>query len=230
MVLGEVIGKSEAEQERINSELSVGEGEDFTILDIQSESISLATQRVKEYEQSVAGSNLVWGNPDYGIWGSFYWADDFSEPYIVKAVYNDENYFPEGFWNDRFINETLSTGTYISGSEYYLLEPGQIFHTDTIAKEDKIYKQVLININSINAHTGSSIEDDLIIFASNNGNLSYQSITRDVNTILINGNTDGLSIKIACNCDATPITIPITMPLTFGLKNIIIQDFNVKYA
>jgi len=194
--------------------------------------IEIGNHRIQEKQQAVDGSNLVWGNPDYGIWGSFLWGTN-SNPYEVTAVYNDNDWFPEGFWNDRFIDTGSSTGSYFSNSEIYQLDNNEVLQSTFIAKENKIYKSVLVKLKTEYAGgtlIGSDANDSITIKASNDGGSTWQTVTEGVTSVLTGGTTDGLKVKfINENNDTGLLTIPVTVPFDFSKSSINIKEYNVKY-
>lgn len=211
--------------------------------------IEIGNFRVRETKTPITGDNLIWGNEDYAIWGTFKWGNELTTAFLlghpssgllgsqplggqlsvstVIGVYNDNDYFPEGFWNDRFIDET-STGSWDSINENYILDDGEYFESTIIAKEDKIYKIATVIIN-----TEDDNEEYLTIYVSNDGGTTWQVVQNNTATNLTNGTIDGLKVKIInATVETSPLTIPITIPigpLTIGTP-ITLTDFSVKYS
>jgi len=256
MVLGETLGKFDNEQNRINSELSVGEGNEFTILDIISNELTIGNFRVKESTQNIAGNTLIWGNTDFGTWGSFYWGAGAQTSFVLGhsiagvlgtsqlgsntseyqtiGVYNDADTFPEGFWNDRFISSN-SSGSWFETEKFYQLDYGEILETEIIAKENKIYKSVYITLDTeyaAGSYVGSDANDDIQVYASNDIGTTWQLVpTMNITKTLSGGNVDGLKIKIEnFSGDTGILVMPVTMPIEFTGAIININEFTVKYG
>lgn len=130
----------------------------------------------------------------------------------LVSVTNSHNLFPEYFENDRFVDETNSTGSWYETDTYYLLTGGDIFQTEYIAYEDKIYKNVKLTVNSEYITTGSNANSNLELKAVING--SDFNLENNTNTSINNFSTDGLKIKIT----------------NVGLDDIKINNFKVKYT
>jgi len=211
--------------------------------------------RIQEKQQNIAGNTLIWGNADFGIWGSYYWGSSAQTSFIlghsvagvlgtnilgsnvsdfeIIAVHNDNDKFPEGFWNDRFIDSTNSTGSHFLDEEYYQLNVNETLQSTHVAKENKIYKSVLITLNTEYA-TGSFVGSDAIneiqIDVSNDGGTSWQTVTEGIVNNLSDGTTDGLKVRFTnVGGDVDTISIPITIPIEFGSTTINIKEYNVKY-
>ena len=167
-----------------------------------------------------------WTGSDYSNWGA-----DFENGSVFQYAYNGHNLFIEGFWNDRFIDFDNSTGTLDTDNETYTLEAEQVFTSSYIAKEDKVYKSVTINVDSEYTSTGSNANDDLVATGIINS-IEYP-LTINGTTNISNTSNDGLKIKILNNTNPAGIEFPFTFPATFAAsdaKEIKLNKILVRYS
>lgn len=208
--LGTTLGQNASESNRMNSELSVASAGDITILDLHSASLEVWNSRVKEKEQSITENGVtesfILSSPLAGLLGINKLGSSLSS-YITTSVTNAHDLFPEGFWNDRFISTGSSTGSeYIADTTgYYLIASGSYLQTEYIAWEDKVYKSVLIDIDSEYVATGANANSNISAYAYIN-NLPY-TLTIGVKTTFSNTSNDGLKIKLLNNATGSDIKI-----------------------
>lgn len=167
--------------------------------------------RKREYSQ-YEGTVFVVGHPTYGIIGSSsYPIGENTSALTLLSVTNAHNLFPENFENDRFIDETNSTGSYNLSDDYYYLSGNEYLQTDYIAYEDKIYKSLKATINCEYISSGSNAISDIEITGIVNGS---DYILQDQTVVPItNFSTDGLKLKIE----------------NIGSDNIKLNNFRVRY-
>lgn len=215
-----------AEQERINKELG-RDSDEFTILGVAKHKLHIWDCRKKVSKRDVAtGSFFIVEHPDYGLIGSSILQYNPLPDAELQYVQNGHNIFPEGFWNERFIDNDISTGSILIGSAYYL-EASEYLWSDYIAKEDKIYKSINLTYDSDIVATGSDGAEYTDVVASING-VEYELNSGD-NTIN-NTSTDGIKIKITNNRIEGQV-FPITWPISFDEKiPIKINSYKVKYS
>jgi hypothetical protein len=190
--------------------------------------------RITAKKQIVAGEFLIWGNITYGIWGDGKWGTDLTAAFILGSplggvlgtnvlgstlseyedfrVFNAHNLFIEGFWNDRFIDNTSTGSEYISENGYYKVEPSEFLQTKYIALENKTYNAIRIRINSEYEDDGQNALTDLTMTAIINS-VSY-NLTHNQVVSLTNSSTGGIKIKLL-NKSTT--------------RNVIIKDFTIRY-
>lgn len=136
------------------------------------------------YSTQAEGSVYCVNHPSYGIvGGSGYPGALPIGPNLTERedtlVYNSHGLFPEYFNNNRFFSDS-STGSWYEDSEQYYLGSSEIFQTDYIAKEDKIYTKIKPLITSrfdLNVHD-LQLELNLntnIIDTSDNGYLGSEN-------------------------------------------------------
>lgn len=220
------LGQSGAEQERINREL--GEDSDqVTILDTVRHKVQVWDCRKKVSTRNIANGNFfIVGHPTYGLIGSTLLQYNPLPDTELLYVQNSHNIFPEGFWNDRFVDTDISTGSIYIGSGYYI-DNQEYFQSSYIAKEDKVYKSINLSYDIINSSTGSDASDWVDIYAVIGSSLF--SLTEGDN-IINNLSDDGIKIKIVNNLNLGE-EFPITWPINFSeIALIKINSYKIKYS
>jgi hypothetical protein len=191
-------------------------GQSFTTLpSFTQDVIEIWDCRRTEYSQD-EGSVFVVGHPDYSKIGPSTLSGTYpigpnTSATTLLSVTNAHNYFPEFFENDRFIDDSVSTGSFYEDDYYYLLGTEDIYQTTYIAFEDKIYKSLKVNLNSTYISSGSNANSDISIKGIING--SEYTLTNNSTTNLNNFSTDGVKIKLE----------------NIGSENIKLNNFYIKY-
>lgn len=197
-------------------------------------------------EFSLVGSATVGNNnaafiiehPTFGTLGS-YFLDTNAFVYELQYVQNAHNLFIEGFWNNRFFDTGSSTGSWMTGSEWYYVAVGSSFYSDYIAKEDKSYKAININITSEredDGTTGTSLLEATAILGGDAYNLTVNDTT-----VIPNTGSEGLKIRITNTGtvgegDAEEFgSAGLSFPINLGTGSFIntalfIKEFTVQYS
>lgn len=253
MALSNNMGREQQTSDDTRSQLGNFDG-NITILEAGTDELSIGNYRIKQETQSISSTTLIWNNEAFGIWGSFYWGNaaeagfilghslagklginklgSQASEYELSGVFNDNNTFPEGFWNDRFIGSE-STGSWYEVDECYEIDSGEELITTTIAKENKVYKSVVINLTTeyaSGASVGSDANADITAYASNTNGTTWEEVSLTTTSTLSDGNNSGLKVKFKnSGLDTGLLTMPLTMPLDFTAGKLNIKEFNVKY-
>ncbi len=102
--LGNILGKNKQRQDR--TEEQIGFVDAATFFEVPTDTVLANMANIRINFQQITGSDLIWGNTTFGIWGSFLWSNSFTgslERQIELSLFFE-------------INEDFSTTTREDGS------------------------------------------------------------------------------------------------------------------
>lgn len=218
------------------------EGEDFNILPVLlQEDLEIWNCRQKTFKRTANGGFIV-GHDDYSYVGSTFdtYVGSVSptnpQTYELSAVQNAHNLFYEGFYNDRFISTGSSTGSWLTGSDWYQTDYNEALITDYVAMEDKIYKSVTLTLNS-RFESGSDALATYSAWAGISG--SWYSLDINNTTVIPNVSNEGMKIQIKNTgiggdenvvFGETGLPFPIVLGTPVETEKSFITNFTVKYS
>lgn len=176
------------------------------------------------YTKSIAGDTMIWGNPDFGIWGSYKWGNSANTSFILghsiagilgtcklgsqasvnvlASVTNPNQQFIENFKTTTFKDTGVTTADWAVISGELSFTVGEIAQSNSVA-----YNDGTINSATLTATLSAGVIGNLTIELCANGS-TFEGVTNATeHNFTATGTNLKFKITSAGNVTITQITI-----------------------